>query len=339
MNTLGQSNRTDWRSKSGLLLRIAVTLLILAYLAAKLHWAEFGAQFLLSDPLWLSIACLLMGVSFVVASVRWWLLLRVQNILVPFKVVTALTFIGQFFNSFLFGASGGDVVKLIYILRYSPNQKTHATLSILMDRALGMFVLLCCALVALPWQLRMVMQNDEAKTIGIGLLALFAVIAIGAATLLLMPFQRLPVSLHRLWHKVPKRHIGELLIRGFRQHGKSLPLTLEAIACSIAIHLLIFTAGYCIGVAIHLEATYIEVLVVLAVVTCVVSLPISIGGHGVREGAFVLLFAVFGITIDQQTRVSQEPAVLFSVLFFLLLSVWSLMGGLVYLTFQRSYRG
>ena len=49
----------------------------------------------------------------------------------------------------------------------------------------------------------------------------------------------------------------------------------------------------------------------------------------------VAMFAIFGIiTVDKQTGIGREPAVLFSLLFYALYMVWSLVGGLVYLTFQ-----
>jgi hypothetical protein len=90
-----------------------------------------------------------------------------------------------------------------------------------------------------------------------------------------------------------------------------------------------------LGHAIGLRMTYLQVVMILSVVICVISLPISIGGHGVREGAFVLLFAAFGvITVDPHTGAGYETAVLYSLLFFALLLVWGLVGGVVYIFFR-----
>lgn len=338
MTVVRQSGRSESSLKCGVFVRVAVTVLILAYLGFKVHWAELGKQFLRSDPLWLLIACFIFGAAFLLGSLRWWLLLKVQEIYLPFRVVTALTFVGQFFNSFLLGATGGDVVRTFYTLKYNPQQKTHATLSVIVDRVMGVVTLLFCALIGLAWQLGRVMQRDDIRVIGLALLVVFGVIVAGMTSLALMPFRRLPAVFHRLWHTIPRRHNLELLIGGLRQHGKSAHLTIKALLCSFAIHVLVFTAGFCIAQAIHLDATYGEIIVVLAVVICVVSLPISIGGHGVREGAFVLMFAAFGIiSIDRYTGMGQEPAILFSLLFFALLSVWSFIGGLIYLTFDHAY--
>ncbi len=322
-----------WR----IIIRFVITVSILIYLGFKLHWAELGMLLMQSNPVWLLVASFLLGVGFLLASIRWWLLLKVQEFFVPLKVATALTFIGQFFNSFLLGTTGGDLIKLFYVFKYSPNKKTRATVSIIMDRTMGLFILVCCALAALPWQLRFLMQREETKDMVYALLILFGFILGVAVSLALIPFQRLPFFLHQLWRKIPRRDIIESLIAGFRQHGRSRRLSFEAMACGLAICFIVFTAGYCIALAIHLDVTYMQILTILAIVTCVISLPISIGGHGVREGMFVIMFSAFGIiTIDKQTGVGQEPAVLFSILFFALLFVWSLVGGLVYLTFNTS---
>jgi len=328
---------TGWtrRRLLGFFARLAITFAIIAYLGLRVQWAEFTERLQQSDLLLLAVACLLVGTTYIVASVRWWLLLRVQEIVLPLRVVISLTLIGQFFNAYLLGAVGGDAVKAMYLWRLAPQQKTHATLSILMDRAVGLCVLLCFALATLPWQLRSLTANAETRLVAYGLAgALGAMLIVGAA-LTLIPFTRMPESLRRLWNKMPKRHILDLLVAGFRRHGRAFHLTAGAIVCSIVIYLVVFLAGLYLGDAIGLNMTYPQVLMILSVVICVISLPISIGGHGVREGAFVLLFAAFGlVSADGHTGAGYETAVLYSLLFFALFLVWSLIGGLVYIGFR-----
>jgi hypothetical protein len=77
----------------------------------------------------------------------------------------------------------------------------------------------------------------------------------------------------------------------------------------------------------------------MTVAICIVSLPISIGGHGVREGIFVLMFACIRHSSASTGRAArgQEPAILFSLLFFIIPVVWSLVGAVVYLTYRHEY--
>ncbi len=341
--TIGQVNLAEKGKKKfkwswGLIIRLSLTMSILFYLGYKLNWTELGKQFRQVDLAWLTAACLLVGITSIFGSIRWWLLLKVQDIYLPLKTVTALTLIGQFFNSFFLGSTGGDVIKILYILKYAPLKKTKATLSVIMDRVIGLFILLCIALIALPWNFHLLARRAEIKPIAITLIVTFGVILGGAISLAFIPFKRLSFFPHRLWQIIPRRDIIESIVAGFRQHGHSLHLTLEAIASSFALWLFVFVAGYCIARATHLNVTLMEIPIILSIVICVISLPISIGGHGIREGAFIIMFAAFGIiTIDKQTGGGKEPAILFSILFFAIYSVWSLLGGLVYLTFQHNF--
>jgi len=291
-----------------------------------------------ANYLWLVLACVLFGVTYMLAAVRWWFLMRVQKINVSLRVAAALTLIGQFYNSFMLGAIGGDIVKVVYLQKYAPRQKTHAALSIVMDRVLGLFVLLCASLLSLPWQLRSLMQKDQASDAIVGLLIAFSVIVAGAIAMATFPFHRAPEGLRAIWRRVPGRHVLALVVSGFRQHGHALHLTLAGAATGAVLTLVLVLGGYCIARGIGLDVTYLQLLVIMTVAICIVSLPISIGGHGVREGIFVLMFAAFGIiSVDRQSGAGQEPAILFSLLFFIIPVVWSLVGAVVYLTYRHEY--
>jgi uncharacterized protein (TIRG00374 family) len=318
--------------KLGFVFRAGITVSVLGYLALKLHWAELGMQLMRSDPVWLATAFLLLGLAFLLGSVRWWLLLKVQGISLSLKTVSLITLVGQFFNSFLLGTTGGDVIRTLYTLRYAPNKKAGAAISIITDRAMGLFILLCCAVAVLPWQLRFVSAGDQMRAVFYGLLSSFG-LALGIGlTMVVLQFQRQPVFFQNLWRRVPRREIIESLVAAFRQHRISYHLTLLATIWSFAACVVLLTSGYCIARAIHLKATYMQMLTILSVVTCLISLPISIGGHGIREGAFILMFSVFGIiSLDRQMGSGQEQAILFSVLFFALFLGWSLIGGVAYL--------
>src|SRR5690606_28832032 len=68
------------------------------------------------------------------AVVRWQVLLKVQGIVVGWWRLTALMTIGLFFNVFLPGGTGGDVVKIFYLLKETPGKKAAAMLAVVMDR-------------------------------------------------------------------------------------------------------------------------------------------------------------------------------------------------------------
>ena len=316
--------------------RVAVTLGILGYLAWVLDWDEFARRLRDTDPLWLGIAWGLMGLAYLLSGVRWWFLLRVQGIRLPMGRVVALVLVGQFFNAFLLGSTGGDLVKMFYILRDAPRHKVQAVTSIVIDRAMGLFVMVAFAVVALSWQLPRLSASTEVGPLILVLPGLFAAMIAGFAILAWLPFERLPRLLREGWRRMPYHELLERALDALRQHGRQRRLTLNALAVSALLDVVLFTAGYALARAIGLPLSYGEMLVILALVVCVISLPISVGGHGVRELAFVSLFAAFGV-VDASSA-GQGVAVLYSVLFFGLISTWSLVGGAVCLTARHAAR-
>lgn len=325
------------KRKLGLILRIAVTSSILVYLGFKLDWSELYEQLHKSELLWLVLAVLVVGPSTLLGGYRWWLLLKVQKIELPLGAVTALTFIGLFFNSFLLGSTGGDVVRALYVLKYAPNQKIRATLSLVMDRLLGLFVILSIALIAMFWQLDYLIAQPGIQSVLRLLLVIAIAMLVISLGLIFAPIKHFPRGLRGLWGRIPFHHIIGILVIGFREHAYSPKFTSLAIFVSIVNCFLILTAAYFIAIALQLNLTYWQLAGIVPMVLCAISLPISISGHGVREGMFVLLFSALGVGYAGASSAT-ELAVLFSILFFSLFLFWSLIGGLVYLLYRHSYQ-
>ena len=92
-------------------------------------------------------------VTVLVAGARWWWLLRVNGLQVTLLESLRFTWIGVFFNTVVPGATGGDLIKAIYIMKHCPGQRVPALVSVIVDRVLGLASLAilgavsCCS----PW--------------------------------------------------------------------------------------------------------------------------------------------------------------------------------------------
>jgi len=61
------------------------------------------------------------------------------------------SFVAQFFNAFLLGSTGGDVIKALYAARETHHKKTEAVVTVFVDRLLGLWaMLLFAALMMIP---------------------------------------------------------------------------------------------------------------------------------------------------------------------------------------------
>ena len=79
---------------------------------------------------------ILISSTYLIGSLRWWLILKSLNYKVKFKEIIQITYIGAFFNNVLFGAYGGDLVKGYYIYKFT-NNSFRSTFTILLDRSIG----------------------------------------------------------------------------------------------------------------------------------------------------------------------------------------------------------
>lgn len=93
------------------------------------------------------IAAIVPLLAFITATqfYRWYLLVRALDM--PFTVRNALRLglVGYFYNAFLPGSIGGDIVKAYSIAKDHPERKMRAVSTVIIDRLLGLFGLLWMA--------------------------------------------------------------------------------------------------------------------------------------------------------------------------------------------------
>src|SRR4026207_341197 len=86
---------------------------------------------------WVLMAMLAYLVVEAAAAFRWHVLLKVQNIHLSIPRLTGLFFIGLFYNQFLPGGTGGDIIKSYYLLKETPDKKAGALLAGVFGPLLG----------------------------------------------------------------------------------------------------------------------------------------------------------------------------------------------------------
>ena len=93
-------------------------------------------------------ALLLLGLPTFIITWRWRKLLGVQQLPLSYGKCLMLTFVGQFYSTFLPGSISGDVVKVVYTGRMTA-QPTKVAVTVLLDRVIGLIALMLVAIVAL----------------------------------------------------------------------------------------------------------------------------------------------------------------------------------------------
>ena len=114
--------------------KILITLFQVSVTIAVLYWAYHDpnrrAQMVEAirnaQYRWVMLGILAYIVVEVAAAFRWHVLLKVQKIHLSLPRLLGLFFIGMFYNQFLPGGTGGDIMKSYYLLKETPNKKAGA---------------------------------------------------------------------------------------------------------------------------------------------------------------------------------------------------------------------
>jgi glycosyltransferase 2 family protein len=279
--------------------------------AARRNWP------LIAGALLLFLACLC------VITVRWRMILHAQELNLPWRETAAIFLIGQFFNSFLFGATGGDFVKAYYVAKETGHKKAEAVATVFIDRAVGLLALIVFAASVMVARLGFFLADPKTRYALVFMAVLIVAAAGGIGAMLLMP--RI-LGRSRILERVLATQAGSTFRRAYDAFYLCLthPALLAKTAfLSLANHVLLIVAMFCIGKALRINASFLDFLCLGPTINAIASVPVTPGGLGVRDYAAVIYLGVIGVPSAQALPLS---LILYAMMLF-----WSLVGGLVFL--------
>lgn len=276
-----------------------------------------------SDPWLLCLGMLAYGFSAHFGIWRWWLLLESQGIRVSFWLAHKLTFLGMFFNNVVPGATGGDLVKAVYLTRHT-EQGARSFGTVLVDRVTGIVALALIAAVAIATQL----DNPNYQKAAVVVFGFLGCFALGCVVFFSRRIRRV-LRVDAIAARLPG---GGLLKKfddacfAYRHHKRVIVWAMVlSFANQLAIQgiMILFAAGLNITNRSGAPVSVTDYMVILPVGFIVAAIPALPGGWGIREGAFAVFFHHVGVGRNQ--------AVALSVLSGLMMLVWSLLGGVYFL--------
>jgi uncharacterized membrane protein YbhN (UPF0104 family) len=247
-----------------------------------------------------------------ILSLRWWLLLRGHGFQAPFGRIFFVTYAGTFFNYFLPGAVGGDLTKAI-LVAHGEDRKAAVAATVILDRVVGLAVMIVMGSVCLyPYLGRF--QDRRLAWAVYGLLgAMVAGYAVyfsppGRRLLGLLPFKKTVAELDAVFRSVREK-------KGLMAAAAGLSL------CSQALGILVI---YGLARAMGIPGVGLWMFFVFEpVIFMVTAVAPSVGGWGVQESIYEVLFTGFG-------GMDRNQAIALSVLFKLSSILVSIPGGLLF---------
>lgn len=307
------------------LVQAAVTLLLLWWI---FHDPAKRAQMVQAlgkaDPLWLVPAFFCFGLVLVCGAFRWQLLMRVQGISLSWFRVWQLVMIGMFYNLFLPGGTGGDLVKIFYAVREAPRSKSAVFLSVVVDRLAGMFALILVSSGVFLVFFKELTALPMVRAFTLAVCVIFAL----TLTLVLVG---LIVDRFHLASRIPSGMPGHAAIldtaRAFSVYARDWKTVAVAVLISLPLNLFIFAGAIFAASAFPGNPGPAAMTSVIPVVNTISALPISLAGIGVREKLFSsMLHSLYGTP--------EDLGVLISITGFAIIVTWGLLGGVVSMLYR-----
>ncbi len=220
--------------------------------------------------------------------------------------------VSGFFTQALPSSLGGDIIRMTQVFRIG--MPTDIAISnVVIDRLTSFASLLLLVVITLPNLFFLV-----GDTLTWWMTPFF--LGVGSTTLYLLT----------LFKHVPEQARKSPLLAGLINFSKHLSAVLSnrrwgwrAILAGLLIHILRVVAIWVMATGLNIHVGLLDCMVLVPLALLVAMIPISIGGWGIREGAFLGAFSLIGV--------APGAAVALSVTFGLSTLVTSIPGGLIWL--------
>lgn len=302
-------NRVAIGRPTQLILKFGISSLIIMYLFSRAPLSHVFEAFLQTQLSFILLAILLYTFEQVLSSYRWKLLAALLGFQKRFIDLVAYFFTGMFFNLFMLGSIGGDVVRAYYLAGKS-QRIIPAGYTIFTERFTGALALITILTTALliPAEGFQIPSFIRWPIVG-------GTAFIWLSTIFMPRILRLFPIVKRWGEKI---HLEQMKV--FWDQPR---LIVRPLLISFAIQTLFSVVAILVGTGfgLHIPLQYFFIFVPLGDLLGV--LPISFNGIGVREGCYVYFL--------HQIGVPTPTAVAFSFLCTGVVWSVSLLGGLVYL--------
>ncbi|HEX2040485.1 MAG TPA: lysylphosphatidylglycerol synthase transmembrane domain-containing protein [Acidimicrobiales bacterium] len=285
------------RQRTITVMRVAASLVMLAVLVPRVELRSLFPRWDGGTVEWLAGALAVTFLGIVLSAVRWQRVLAALDLPARIGSLVSHQLAGVFVGNFLPSTIGGDVLR-VSRLSASSGRGPDSFASVVLERLTGWLVLPVITLVALalnPALLRLGLASQAALAVSIGTLVLLGVVLVLASNPRLGARLEGHEGMRRFVHAV---HLG--LVRFRRNPG----LAFEVLVAGFVYQLAVVLAAFLVGHALGLGVGWTAMMAFMPAVAILQVLPVTIGGLGVREGAFVLFLSRSGLGVTTEQAIA-----------------------------------
>jgi len=278
-----------------LLLKIAVSALLLVLVISFVDVDEMGPSIMSADPFWLGLSLIALVCQLIISMLRWRDVCTALGLDISYSNALSLGFVGQMFNQILPTNLGGDGVRILAMSRHGWRW-TAAARTVLVDRAIGLLFIIGVAGVSL-----LVALATGKPQIPQGAL-LFALVAALLTTIAILIAFAAP-HVERWQERYGALRPLAWGLTGMRTALSSQKWTPQILLKGLLVHLLLVQSFCFQAAALDIEITR-ELFMLVTLIILASAFPLSFAGWGVREGAAVTALALMGVSTTDAVIIS-----------------------------------
>jgi uncharacterized protein (TIRG00374 family) len=249
------------------------------------------------------------------AALRWKILLRrFTNHILLFELFRFIC-LSLFYNFFVPGGFAGDIIRG-YKCKNHYLSSTQGIASVFVERLIGLASFGIFGIFGIIFTFNILKQIKIVNIILVVFILFFIMLSLIFSKRIKSLFNFLENMRLIIFDKIKQLYD---YIYYYKYHKVIL---LNSLIISLVISFANIAAFYLISISIGSDVIFIYFLYFVPIITIISYFPISYSGLGIREGGFVLLFAQVGMSIDQ--------ALAISLMYFGLLLILALLGGIIY---------
>lgn len=271
----------------------SVTLLLILAIASNVALADLQHAFKAASVFWLLVALLQLLFQFPLAALRWRLLVHRLDGKVSFYDSLSMIWTGAFFSQLLPSSIGGDAARLLFAWRAGLRLRI-AINSIGFDRLIMLVVLSFLLLLTSNWMPLGIRGGSLVFAAGAIFVSAIAVtVVIAVSDRLLRSFTGYRVV-----------DFAIAMAADIRRLSSDIGFLAVITFISFLSYLNLITTAWLVCLALNVDISLWNCLILFPTVFFVSSLPISVSGWGIREAAIISLFGSIGIPAPSALVVS-----------------------------------
>jgi len=285
-----------------LFVKAGLTLLAFWFVFRGIDFSLLGEMLHKQDRRLLMVAVALMTVQLVTGAFRWRMILTAlsgtSEHVLTYLAALKIYYISVFFTCCLPGTVGGDVIR-VWLTKSDKVPLSIAIHSVIIDRMIALAALTLMIILTLP---------ILGSLAGFNPLVVFVIVMLAAVAGIFFL-----INMERLIGRYKQFRVVNWILYfldSLRLLIKCRSASIKSLTMALSTHTVYCMAAYALAQSFHINITMMQCITLIPPVVLATTLPISIGGWGIREASTIAMLGLIAVPRGQALMLSIQLGII-----------------------------